>query len=139
MISLGQTLNSDLCCQQLKAIAQKRPALVNKRGIVRIVLYVDNVKPHKSILTPRKLLGLDWQVLMHPPYNPDLTPCDYYLLTSVANDLAGEKKKRFFKASATSTTISTILVRQKSEKLYIVWLYLSLIQNIAASFTYLLA
>ncbi|KAG5308008.1 SETMR methyltransferase, partial [Acromyrmex insinuator] len=71
-----------------EAIVQKRPALVNRRGIV---FHQDNARPHTSIVTRQKLRELDWEVLMYPPYSPDLTSSDYHLFLSMANDFAGEK------------------------------------------------
>jgi len=92
LLLYGQTLNSDLYCQQLdrlkETIAQKRPALANRRGIV---FHQDNARPHTSIVTHQKLWELGWKVLMHPPYNPDLIPSDYHLFLSMANNFAGKK------------------------------------------------
>ncbi|QQP51269.1 Histone-lysine N-methyltransferase SETMAR [Caligus rogercresseyi] len=55
----GQTLNSNLYCQQLDrlkgAIAKKRLALVNRRGIV---FHQDNARPHTSLVTRQKLWEL---------------------------------------------------------------------------------
>lgn len=33
----------------------------------------------------QKLRELDWEVLMHSSYSPDLTPSDYYLFLSLQN------------------------------------------------------
>ncbi|GFV76805.1 putative DD34D transposase [Trichonephila clavipes] len=71
----GQTLNSDLYCEQLNrlklAIAQKRPELANRRGVG---LHQDNARTYMSVVTCQKFWELDWEVLMHPPYSPDLAP-----------------------------------------------------------------
>jgi len=40
-------------------------------------------------VTRQKLRELGWEVLMHPPYSPDLAPSDYHL--SMANTFAGAK------------------------------------------------
>ncbi|XP_011069195.1 PREDICTED: histone-lysine N-methyltransferase SETMAR-like [Acromyrmex echinatior] len=92
LLLCGQTLTSDLYCQQLdrlkEVIAQKRPALANRRGIV---FHQDNTRPHTSIVTRQKLRELGWEVFMHPPYTPDLAPSDYHLFLSMVNDFAGEK------------------------------------------------
>jgi histone-lysine N-methyltransferase SETMAR len=34
-----------------------------------------------------------WQLLSHPPYSLDLTPCDFYLFPELKNLLAGKKYK----------------------------------------------
>ncbi|XP_078032630.1 histone-lysine N-methyltransferase SETMAR-like [Augochlora pura] len=48
LLSYGQTLNADLCCQQLDrlrlAIDQKWPELANRRGVV---CHQDNVRPQR--------------------------------------------------------------------------------------------
>ena len=70
-----QTINSELYCEQLQrlqqAIEKKRPELINRRDVV---FHHDNVRPHTSLLTRQKLRELGWEVLMHPPYSPDIAP-----------------------------------------------------------------
>ncbi|GFX10299.1 histone-lysine N-methyltransferase SETMAR [Trichonephila clavipes] len=82
--SYRQTLNSDLYCQQLDrwklVIDQKGPELANRRGVA---LHQDNSRPHTSIVTRQKLWELDWEVLMYPPYSPDLAPSNYHLLLAL--------------------------------------------------------
>ncbi|KAG5344451.1 SETMR methyltransferase, partial [Acromyrmex charruanus] len=39
--------------------------------------------PHTSLITRQKLQELGWEVLMHPPYNPDIVPSDYHLFRSL--------------------------------------------------------
>jgi [histone H3]-lysine36 N-dimethyltransferase SETMAR len=92
LLPYGQTLNSVVYCQQLDrlkaAISQKRPALANRRGVV---YHHDNARPHALLVTRQKLRELGWEVLMHPPYSPDLAPSEIPLFLSMANDFAGEK------------------------------------------------
>ncbi|GFT97945.1 mariner transposase [Trichonephila clavipes] len=61
--SMGQTLNSDLYCQQLHrlklATDPKRPELSNRRGVV---FHQDNARPHTSVVTRQKLWKLGWEV-----------------------------------------------------------------------------
>ncbi len=86
----GQTIDSNLYCQQLtrlqQAIQKKRPELINRKGVV---FHHDNARPHTSLMTRQKLKELGWEVLMHPPYSPDLAPSDYYLFRSMQNHLNG--------------------------------------------------
>ncbi|EFN78228.1 Histone-lysine N-methyltransferase SETMAR, partial [Harpegnathos saltator] len=48
----------------------------------------DNARPHTSIVTRQKFRELGWEVLMHPPYSPDLAPSDYHLFLSLQNFLS---------------------------------------------------
>lgn len=88
LLSYGQMLNSDLCCQQLdslkQAIEQKRPELTNGKDIV---FYQDNARSHTSSATRQKIRDLGWEVLLHPSYSPDLSPSDYHLFRSLQNTL----------------------------------------------------
>nr|APL98298.1 putative DD34D transposase [Bactrocera tryoni] len=84
------TINSEVYCDQLDklsdALKQKRPELINRKGVV---FHQDNARPHTSLMTRQKLLQLEWDVLPHPPYSPDLAPSDYYLFRSLQNFLDG--------------------------------------------------
>ncbi|GFX75128.1 mariner Mos1 transposase [Trichonephila clavipes] len=85
----GRTLNSDLYCQQLNrlklAIDQKWPESANRRGAV---FHQGNARTHTSIVTRHNLWELGWEVLMHPPYSPDLAPSDYHLFLTLQNFLS---------------------------------------------------
>ncbi|GFX82201.1 histone-lysine N-methyltransferase SETMAR [Trichonephila clavipes] len=88
----GQTLNSDLCCQQLDRlkleIDQKWPKLANRRGVV---LHQDNARPHTSVVTRQNLWELSLEVLVHPPYSPDLAPSVCHLFLALQNFLSDKK------------------------------------------------
>jgi hypothetical protein len=50
-------------------------------------------------MTKSAIQELDWKILPHPPYSPDLPPSDYHLLRSLSNNLCG--------AEFPSTTLSS--------------------------------
>ncbi|GFV14944.1 histone-lysine N-methyltransferase SETMAR [Trichonephila clavipes] len=62
LLPYGQTLNSDISCQQLDrlkvAIDQKRPELANRRGVV---FHQDNARSRTSVLSRQKLWELGWE------------------------------------------------------------------------------
>ncbi|GFW88768.1 histone-lysine N-methyltransferase SETMAR [Trichonephila clavipes] len=82
----------DLYCQQLDhlkiGIDQKWPELANRRGIV---FPQDNARTLTSVVTHQNLWELGWEVLMHPPYSPDLAPIDYHLFLALQNFLRDKK------------------------------------------------
>ncbi|GFX18580.1 transposase [Trichonephila clavipes] len=92
-----ETVNSDTYGQQLYclklAIDQKRPELAKEelcsnRGVM---FHQEQARPHTSVVTRQKLWELGWEVLVHPPYSPDLTPSDYYLFSHCKNFLSDKK------------------------------------------------
>ncbi|GFT07025.1 mariner Mos1 transposase [Trichonephila clavipes] len=92
LLLYGQTLNSDLYCQQLDrlklVIDQKRPELTNRRSVM---FHQENARPNTSVVTLQKLWELGWEVLMYPPYSPDLAQSDYHLFLALKNFLSDKK------------------------------------------------
>lgn len=58
--------------------------LANRKGVV---FHQDNARPHVSLMARQKLLWLRWDVLVHPPYSPDLAPSAYHLFRALQNNL----------------------------------------------------
>ena len=87
----NQTINSNKYCSQLDqlkaALDEKHPELVNRK---RIIFHQDHTRPHVSLMTRQKLLRLGWEVLVHPPYSPDIAPSDFHLFQSLENSLNGK-------------------------------------------------
>ena len=59
-----------------RAVRRKRPQLQN------VIILHDNATPHKAICVRDLLRRWSWEegLLEHPPYSPDLSPCDYDLI-----------------------------------------------------------
>lgn len=92
LMKSNQTINTEVYCNQLdrlkQALAEKRPALLNRRGVL---FHQDNARPHVAKATLKKLRTLEWEVMSHPPYSPDIAPSDYHLFRSLQNFLDGLK------------------------------------------------
>ena len=87
----NQAINSNKYCSQLDqlkaALEEKCPELVNRK---HIIFHQDNTRPHVSLMTRKKLLQLSWEVLIHPPYSPDIAPSGFHLFRSLQNPLNGK-------------------------------------------------
>lgn len=85
----NQTINAEYYCHQLERLADK---LGNLRPPHRQVRFLhDNARPHVARQTRQKLLELQWEVLLHPPYSPDIAPSDYHLFRSLDNAIQGQQ------------------------------------------------
>ena len=51
----------------------------------------DNASPHKCEVVKSFLASEKVKVLNHPPYSPDLSPCDFFLFTRLKKMLSGNK------------------------------------------------
>ena len=91
LLPTGQMITGDLYLQQLEqvqqALCQKKPALVNRYGVLFLH---DNTRPHVAQVVRDTIQQLGWETLCHPPYSPDLTPTDYHLFHSLYNHLCGK-------------------------------------------------
>ena len=80
----SQTINSNKYCSQLDqmkaALDEKHPELVNKKCII---FHQDKARPHVSLMTRQKLLQFGWEVLIHPPYSPDMHSPEMHLQISI--------------------------------------------------------
>ena len=86
----GETVNAQYYVAYLQnhlrhAVGYKWPQLQN------VIILQDNVTPHKVICVRDLLRRWRWVVLEHPPYSPDLSPCDYDLFPKLKALLRGHR------------------------------------------------
>ncbi|UYV72496.1 hypothetical protein LAZ67_9003405, partial [Cordylochernes scorpioides] len=66
------TVNAARYCEVLTklraAIKRKRPGLLSRK----VLLVLDNVRPHAAQTTQTLLENFKWEIFTHPPYSPDL-------------------------------------------------------------------
>jgi len=61
----------------------------------KIIFHQDNAPAHKSVLTMAKIKELQFELLEHPPYPPDLALSDFWLFPHL---------KKFFRGKRFSST-----------------------------------
>jgi len=90
LLKPGETVNAHGYHQQLiklhRALREKRPHYRKKHD--KLIFLHDNAPSHTSIMVQNYLETLNWEVLPHPTYSPDLTPSDYHLFSSMDHALA---------------------------------------------------
>ena len=69
-----------------RAIRNKRPELLDNA----IILH-DNATSHTADIVKTRLQRWRWEVLDHPPYSPDLSPCDFDLIPKLKAPLRGRR------------------------------------------------
>jgi histone-lysine N-methyltransferase SETMAR len=53
--------------------------------------YDGYARPHTSTRARDTILGLEFPVLQHPPYSPDVAPSDFHLLPKLKGHLKGQR------------------------------------------------
>ncbi|VDO70054.1 unnamed protein product [Heligmosomoides polygyrus] len=56
-----------------------RLELIQSQRVKKFLLF-DNAAPHRAKVTTDKLTQPGYVHMPHPPYSPDISPCDYRLL-----------------------------------------------------------
>ncbi|CAK9806295.1 Protein GVQW3, partial [Anthophora plagiata] len=80
---------SELVEQLKEAIKEKRRGKWTKS----VLLLQDNAPVHKSKVAMAALHRSGFELLVHPPYSPDLTLSDYYLFPNFKKELRGKNLK----------------------------------------------
>ena len=62
-----------------------------KQRMVKSSLLHDNASSHKCEVVKSFLASEKVKVLNHPPYSPDLSPCDFFLFLRLKKMLSGNK------------------------------------------------
>ncbi|KMQ87583.1 mariner transposase [Lasius niger] len=65
----------------------KRPRLMKKK----LLFHQDNAPAHTSVVAMAKVHELGYELLPHPPYSPDLAPCDFFLFPNLKIWLGGKR------------------------------------------------
>ena len=89
LLNQDETLDSNKYCTLLDwlkdAIDQKRPKL-KEEGVI---YHQDNARPHVSLMTQKKSLQFEWDVLPHSSYSPDIAHPTYHLFRCVKSSMKG--------------------------------------------------
>ena len=87
----GRTINSKyyiaLLVSLKEEIAKTQPQMKKKK----VLFHQDNAACHKSIATMAKLHELHFELLLHPPYSPDLASSNYWLFANLKRMLQGKR------------------------------------------------
>lgn len=93
LLKPNETVTADVYRSQLNklndVLLQKRPAIASNRR--KVILLHDNARPHVARVVKDTLLQLEWEVLPHPAYSPDIAPSDYHLFRSMQHGLVGTR------------------------------------------------
>ena len=104
MVELGCTITAEYYARVLEEVLE--PVLRTKRPGLRgnqLIFQHDNARPHTAKKTTAAIRRLGWETLPHPPYSPDLAPCDYYLFWKMKEYIRG---KSFKSRSALASSVS---------------------------------
>jgi histone-lysine N-methyltransferase SETMAR len=87
----GQTVNGRLYANSILPEVFSNFMEKGGRTTVRdVMLHHDNAAPHKAAVVTEYLRNERVKLLPHPPYSPDLAPCDFFLFPRIKKELKGK-------------------------------------------------
>jgi len=118
----GQTVNAEFYCNVLRRlredIQRKRPELWCAGNWL---LHDDNASSHRALVTREFLAHKGITTLPHPPYSPDLAPCDFFLFPKMKLQLKGRRFDRVEEIQRESQNVLGMLREQDFQHVFQQW------------------
>jgi [histone H3]-lysine36 N-dimethyltransferase SETMAR len=112
LVPPNKTIDNIVYCAQIERLTEKLRTIYPNWG--KVYYQHDNARPHVHKDVQNKIKSLNWEILEHPAYSPDLAPSDYYLFLSLSNDL----RNRQFKEERDLKEYLSSFFRSKSPEFY---------------------
>ena len=90
LLQPNETITAERCQQHLMRLSRelefKRPQYAKRHD--KVIFLRDNARSHVAKMVKKALEALNWDVLPHLPYSPDIAPSGYHLFRSITHGLA---------------------------------------------------
>lgn len=107
VLDKGKTIDANYYVNNcLKSVIAEVKAQRPKSGTTSMKILHDNAKPHAAILVNNFLENEGIAVIPHPPYSPDLAPCDYWLFGALKRKLGSYDSAEELKSAITEHLFS---------------------------------
>ena len=117
----GQTVNAGFYCNVLR---RQREGILRKRSELwctgNWLLHDDNAPSHRALVT-HEFLAHSIITLPHPPYSPDLAPCNFFLFPKMKLQLKGRRFDRVEEIQWESQNVLGMLRDQDFQHLFQQW------------------
>ncbi|VDO23977.1 unnamed protein product, partial [Heligmosomoides polygyrus] len=87
LFSKSTTIDSKAMVNEIEE-KERRLALIRSQCFNKVLLF-DNAAPHREQVTTDKLAQLGYVHMLHPPYSPDISPCDHHHFLGLQDLLVG--------------------------------------------------
>jgi hypothetical protein len=114
----GQTFTSDYFSQTILYTLHKNLSHMTAR---RIVVHMDNARPHRSKVTSGYLTKFNFRPAPHPPYSPDLAPSDFFLFGALKHKLEGMKFANAAQLVDAVMEITGFMPRSELKAVFVNW------------------
>jgi histone-lysine N-methyltransferase SETMAR len=120
-LAQGETITGPQLIQTVLKPLRLELRKTHRKGPLPFRLHLDNAPAHRSKLVTAWLRKAKLDVLQHPPYSPDLSPCDYFFFGELKRWLTGRKFQSASDAEDKVRCFLTNLDRTKRENSIAAW------------------
>jgi len=85
------------------------------------ILHHDNAPAHNALSVKRYLAKINNPVMEHPPYSPDLAPCDIFLFPKIKSALKGTRFESVDAMKEKATQILNSLTQDDLQRCFQQW------------------
>ncbi|PNF23144.1 hypothetical protein B7P43_G06679 [Cryptotermes secundus] len=85
------------------------------------VLQYDNARPHTAYIVQEFLANNKMAVVPHPPYSPDLAPCDFFLFPKMKIKLKGRRFDTVEEIQVETQTVLNTLTKKDFQDAFEKW------------------
>ena len=118
----GQTVNHQFYLKVLKrlhdSVWTKRPEMWSSSDWF---LHHDNAPVHTSLSVQQFLAKNNMMVIPHPPYSPNLAPCDFFLLPRMKGQMKGERFANVSKVKKKTLEVFKNISTEEFQKCFQQW------------------
>ena len=86
------------------------------------ILHFDNAKPHTAKESKIKIEQLGFIEMPHPPYSPDISPCDFWLFGKLKQELCGMEVKNRDEIIKCTEKILQKITKKEIKSVYSHWI-----------------
>ena len=118
----GQTVNEQFYKKVLTRLVNKiRQKRKDSWAGKTWILHHDNAPAHTSLSVKQFLVSKEITTLDHPPYSPDLAPCDFFLFPKLKGILKGTRFEGVDDIKANVTAFLKCIKKEEFAKCFKAW------------------
>lgn len=116
IVKKGTTVTGDLYASTiLPEVFSNFKKMTGRSTVRHVMLHHDNAAPHTAKVVTKYLNQEKVDILPHPPYSPDLAPCDFFLFPKLKKEL---KNKKYDKVENLARGVQAVVSNISKEEYY---------------------
>ena len=117
----GKTFTGEYAAALLHRLDDSMRASRPEMGMRGMTLHWDNARPHRSSEAVRAIREIRMLEMPHPPYSPDLSPCDFFLFGEIKHKLKGRSFRDSEDVLAAIKAETESITRETRERVFDEW------------------